>query len=63
MVAQEFKRFLFETFANPGDGFATNHELSNVEMTALAFKQHVFGFAGMKGQQICWKPIRGLLQL
>ena len=63
MVAQEFEGFLFETFANPFNGLATNHELSNMEMAALTFEQHVFSFAGMKGEQICWEPIRGLLQL
>ena len=52
MVTQEFERFLLEIFANPRDGFATNQELSNMEMTARSFEKHVFCFASMKSQQI-----------
>ena len=52
MVTQEFERFLFEIFANPRDEFATNQELSNMEMTARSFEKHVFCFASMKSQQI-----------
>ena len=52
MVTQEFERFLYEIFANPRDGFATNHELSNMEMTARSFEKHVFYFASMKSQHI-----------
>ena len=60
MVTQEFERFLFEIFANPRDEFATNQELSNMEMTARSFEKHVFYFASMKSQHIVWKPFRGL---
>ena len=60
MVTQEFERFLFEIFANPRDGFATNQELSNMEMTARSFEKHVFCFASMKSQQIGWKPFTRL---
>ena len=63
MVTQEFERFLYEIFANPRDGFATNQELSNMEMTARSFEKHVFYFASMKSQHIVWKPFRGLFEL